>query len=326
MSSDETPNAPAPRDRRDAVREKAQQVRVRQSRARIARSVALASVVVAVVAAGAVGVTYAVSSSASKPTLSPENVSGDGFTVSAVAGVSMVAEDAGVADALAGAATATPTPEADAEETVEPTPEATARPAVDIRVYVDYLSTGSREFQLANVQQLSQWVEDGAAELTYYPVAMLTAKSNGTKYSLRAAGAAACVATHSPDAFFAFNQTLLNQQPNVEEDGYTDDELAVIAQASGVERPSVVRECIEEQSFVSWANSATERALEGLPDTDGVALTGTPTILVNGTPYVGALTDPKEFSQFVLTVASDTYYREAATPSPTPTSSGTPTP
>ncbi|WP_431778453.1 DsbA family protein [Microbacterium aurantiacum] len=324
MSSDETPNAPAPRDRRDAVREKAQQVRVRQSRARIARSMALASVVVAVVAAGAVGVTYAVSSSASKPLLSPENVSGDGFTVSAVAGVSMVAEDAGVADALAGEATASPTPEA--EETAEPTPEPTARPAVDIRMYVDYLSTGSREFQLANVQQLSQWVDEGAAELTYYPVAMLTAKSNGTKYSLRAAGAAACVATHSPDALFAFNHALLSDQPNVDEDGYTDTEIADIAQASGVESPAVVRECIEEQAFVSWANSATERALKGLPDTDGVALTGTPTILVNGTPYVGALTDPKEFSQFVLTVASDTYYREAATPSPTPTPTSTPTP
>ena len=69
-----------------------------------------------------------------------------------------------------------------------------------------------------------------------------------------------------------------------------------------------MRSCIEEQSFASWAKSATERALQGLPDTEDVALTGTPMVLVNGMPYVGALDDPKEFAQFVLTSASDAYY------------------
>ena len=200
-------------------------------------------------------------------------------------------------------------------------------PVVDIRVYVDYLSTGSHHFQVANVQQLSKWVSEDAATLTYYPVAMLTAKSNGTKYSLRAASAAACVATHSPDAFFAFNNALLTGQPEVDSDGYTDIELANMAQASGVESPKVVRSCIEKQAFASWAKSATERALQGLPDTQDGALTGTPMVFVNGEQYVGALDDPKEFAQFVLTSASDAYY---STPTPTPTAtpseSATPTP
>ena len=76
--------------------------------------------------------------------------------------------------------------------------------------------------------------------------------------------------------------------------------------------------CIEEQAFASWAKSATERALQGLPDTEDVALTGTPMVLVNGMPYVGALDDPKEFAQFVLTIASDAYYKTpTATPTPT---------
>ena len=89
-----------------------------------------------------------------------------------------------------------------------------------------------------------------------------------------------------------------------------------MAQASGVESPKVVRSCIEKQAFASWAKSATERALQGLPDTEDVALTGTPMVLVNGMPYVGALDDPKEFAQFVLTSASDAYY---STPTPTAT-------
>ena len=320
MSSDASPNAAAASERRDAVREKAQQVQARQSRARVIRGATIATTVIAIVAVAAVVVTWVVSSAASKPLLSPANVTDDGFVVTGVTGVGLVSEDLSNTGTLEG--TASPTPTAEPEPTPTPTP--TTQPDVDIRVYVDYLSTGSRDFQLANVQQLSKWVTEEAATLTYYPVAMLTSKSNGTKYSLRAAGAAACVATHSPEYFFAFNNTLLTQQPAVDSDGYTDSELADLAQASGIDSPKVIRSCIEDQSFASWAKTATERALDGLPDTDDIALTGTPMVLVNGTPYVGQLGDPKEFAQFVLTIASDSYYQE--TPAPTPTTTPTPTP
>ena len=311
MSSDESQNA-APSERRDAVREKAQQVKARQSRARLIRRTSLVAVAVAFVAVIAVVVTWTVSSSASKPTMSPAKGVDGGFVVTDVTGAG-VSADAGAGGLVEGEASTTP-------ET-EPTPTATPTeaPAVDIRVYVDYLSTGSREFQLANTKQLSEWVDDGAATLTYYPVAMLTAKSNGTKYSLRAAGAAACVAQHSPDYFFAFNDALLRQQPEVDSDGLSDEKLADLAQATGLDGPKAVRGCIEDQEYASWAKSATEQALKELPGTDGAALTGTPMVLVNGTQYVGKLDDPKEFAQFVLTIASDAYYKATPTPTPAPT-------
>jgi hypothetical protein len=319
MSSDESSNA-ATSERRDALREKAQLVKARQSRARLIRRASLAVVAVAVVVVAAVVVTWTVSSSASRPMMSPANVVDDGFMVTGVTGVGLAGGEADTSDAEASGAT----PSAEPTPAAEPTPTSTPaeEPAVDIRVYVDYLSTGSRDFQVANVQQLSEWVSEGAATLSYYPVAMLTAKSNGTKYSLRAAAAAACVAQNSPEYFFAFNNALLAQQPDVESDGYTDTELADLAIASGVDGPKVVRSCIENQSYVSWVRTATERALKELPGTDGVALTGTPMVLVNGTQYIGALDDPKEFAQFVLTVASDTYYK--STPTPTPTVTPTP--
>lgn len=324
MSNDESPNVPAERDRRHAVRAKAQQVQAQQSRAHIIRTTSIVTALVAVVAVVAVVVTWAVTSAASQPTLSPTNVTDDGFAVTTVKGVgsadeSVPIDDETAAQSLEAVPAKTPTPEP------TPTPEATEQPVVDIRVYVDYLSTGSHDFQVANVQQLAKWVSEDAATLTYYPVAMLTAKSNGTKYSLRAASAAACVATYSPDIFFSFNNTLLAEQPEVDSDGYTDVELADIAQARGVESPELVRSCIEEQAFASWAKSATERALQGLPDTKDVALTGTPMVFVNGIQYVGAVGDPKEFAQFVLTSASDAYYK-TPTPTATPSTSATPTP
>jgi len=43
-----------------------------------------------------------------------------------------------------------------------------------------------------------------------------------------------------------------------------------------------------------------------------VSLTGAPMVLVNGQPYVGALDEPQEFSQFVLTVSSELYLKTAA--------------
>ncbi|CAI7647302.1 unnamed protein product [Penicillium discolor] len=224
MSSDETPNVPAPRTSREAVREKAQKA--------------------------------------------------DGVVVTDIASA-----------AIAGTASATPEPEpseAGASET--PSPEPSAAGAVEVHVYVDYLSPDAGKFERANARLLAQWIEDGAATVSYHPVALLTASSNGTKYSLRSAAAAACVATHSPDQFYAFNHDLLDDQPD----------------------------------------EATTRALEGpLPGSDDLVLTAAPMIVVNGEAYVGALDDPQELSTFVMSVASEAYY-ESATPTPSPTATSAP--
>ncbi|MDM9220583.1 thioredoxin domain-containing protein, partial [Proteus mirabilis] len=141
---------------------------------------------------------------------------------------------------------------------------------------VDYLSPGAKQFQLTNAAQLSTWVDQKAVTLTYYPVAMLTAKSNGTKYSLRAASAAACVATYAPDTFFAFNSSLLAQQPDPDAAGPSDDELAVLATAAGSANPKPVQSCIKDEKYVSWVKDATDRALQGIPGTKGVTLKTTP--------------------------------------------------
>lgn len=321
MSPDDTTNAPTSRHRRDAVREKAQQVHARQSRVRLLRRSLLGVGLVAVIAAVAVVITWTVSSTASRPQLSPSNLTHEGgFTITALtaAGTSVGPEEQ--LTELSGEETpaaATPAPTA--------TPTASAAPVVKIDVYVDYLSPGAREWQIANSDQLTSWVNQGAATLAYHPVSMLTAKSNGTKYSLRAAGAAACVATHSPDRFFSYNQELLMRQPAVDSDGYSDVELADIAQAAGVTQPKLVRACIEDGSYVSWVKQSTENAVAGIPGAADLALTSTPMIVVNGQAYVGALDDAAEFSQFVLTSASDAFYKTQATPTPTPTDAPTPT-
>lgn len=318
MSSDETPNVPTPRNR-EAVREKAQQVHAKQSRARIMRRIIVG--VVAVVAVGAVGtaVAMAVTSTASKPTMSPSGMDDDGIVVNTApnVGVEEVPETP-----APGESAGEPTDEATTEPTPQPSETAAA---VDVHIYVDYLSPGAGDFERANARQLAGWINEDAVTVTYHPVSMLTASSNGTKYSLRSAAAAACVATYSPEQFYAYNHELLVDQPEVDTNGRSDVELADLAVAVGVDGPKVVRNCIENGDFASWAKEATSRALEGpLVGSKDLVLTSAPMIVVNGEAYVGSLKDPAEFSQFVLTVASDTEDGDATTPSPTPTATETP--
>lgn len=313
MSSDETPNVPTSRNSREVVREKAQKVHAQQSRARIMRRIILGAI--AIVAVGAIGtaVTLAVSAQVSKPQLTPTGMADDGILVSDISASTVSSEPV--------EAPAPDTTEATGE--AAPTPAPTTASTVDIHIYVDYLSPDAGEFERANARQLVNWIGEGAATVTYHPVALLTASSNGTKYSLRSAAAAACVATHSPAEFYAFNHDLLDDQPDMNTDGFTDSELADIAGAVGSDNVKSVRSCIEDQDYVTWAKEATSRALEGpLVGSDDLVLTSAPMIVVNGEAYVGALDDPSEFSQFVLTVASDAYY---STATPTPAPSETPT-
>jgi hypothetical protein len=314
----ETASTPTVQGRRDAVREKAQQVHVQQSRARVVRRSALAVGAVAAVAAVAVVVSWAIGAAASKPQLSPGSADQDGFVVTSISGAAAVTSPDD-------APTPSETPAA-AEPSATPAPAASTAP-VQIHVYVDYLSTPAREWQLANTTQLSSWVAEGAATLTYHPVSMLSAKSNGTKYSLRAASAAACVATYAPASFFAFNEDLLNRQPAVDSDGFSDKELADLALANGSDDPKRLRDCIETEAYASWVKAATERAVAGIDGSDGLSLGGPAMITVNNQEYVGKMSDPAEFSQFVLTTASGKSAKsQTATPSPTPTPSVSVTP
>lgn len=303
-SNDEndTSSAPVKRDAREAVREKAQQVHAQQQRAGLLRRVLIGAGIVAVLAVTGIGVSLAWSSAGDKPQLAPANMEQDGVVIDEVATASALS--APVEDPAAEAEASTSADEA------KPAP-------VEIRVYVDYLSVQSREFQQTNAAQLGEWAKQGAVTLSYHPVALLTAKSNGTKYSLRAANAGVCVATHSPDTFFTFNHELLTRQPEFDTDGFDNKALADKAIASGAEDPKAMRSCIEDGNYISWVQAATARALsEPLPGADGQKLTGTPTVLVDGKPYVGSMTDANEFAQFVLMLSSDAYYK--ATPSPTP--------
>ena len=80
----------------------------------------------------------------------------------------------------------------------------------------------------------------------------------------------------------------------------------MLAQA-GVTNLDVVK-CINDETFKQWVTDATARTNVGpIPNSDLPRVSGTPTVLVNGYQYPGAVNDAAAFAEFVSAVASGTY-------------------
>jgi protein-disulfide isomerase len=199
-----------------------------------------------------------------------------------------------------------------------------ASDVVAIEIYVDYFSPLGLAFEEANGEQISTWVDSGAVTLEVHPLAILDRVSQGTKYSTRAANAAACVANFAPDQFYDFHVGLLKAQPAEDSAGLTDKQLVQLTLDANVNSTTKIRGCIEAQTFRSWVADARARALTGpIPSSDVSAITDTPTVIVNGVQYDGAPNDAVAFSAFVVQAAG-TSFNENATPTPTPTATPAP--
>ncbi|WP_213815100.1 thioredoxin domain-containing protein [Glaciihabitans sp. dw_435] len=186
-----------------------------------------------------------------------------------------------------------------ADATPVPTDVTAKTTTANIVMYVDYLCPYCNQFETANSAQIESWVKAGTATLEIHPIAILDSSSLGTKYSTRAANAAACVANYDPNNFLAVSDALYASQPDEGTAGLTNDELISLVQGAGVTNTDVPA-CITKGTFGGWVTDETARALKGpLPNSTVAAVTGTPTVIVNGTQYDGSLTDATVFSDFV---------------------------
>lgn len=297
------PDDSRPGDVRAAAREKARQLRTsHQRRERRRRALIGGGITVGVIAVLAIVAVVLVG--AIRPTVpGPKNMASDGVLVGS--GLKVKTTTALKADAAP--VTSTPDPSGS---------------TVDIRIYADYLCKLCGDFQRTNLKQLEPLVKNGAVTVEMHPVAIYTSHSAGTKYSLRAANAAACVANYDPNAFWKFNASLFEKQPAEGGPGLSDDVLKKRAEASGASRTDDIDSCIDDGRFKSWVTTASDRALSGpIPNSDVKKMTNALLVLVNGKPYTGSLTSADDFKAFVLQAQGDQY---SSTATPTPTPSATP--
>lgn len=300
-------SSPTKNQRREATREKAKELRDAQRRRDIRNRIFLQGGLVLVIVAVIAGIAFVITSAIRPPTAGPSNMASDGIVV----GQELKAAPTSAIPAGA-----------------EPVPTKIDANVPNIRIYVDYLCPICGDFEKANAEQLATWAENGTATVEYHPIAILTGRSAGTQYSLRASNAAACVANYSPDSFFVFSTLLFDDQPEEGTEGHSDDDLTSIAKtalASGDETANAsaldsISKCIDDGTYKTWVQEATDRATtQPIPNSKLEKVKGTPTVLVNDKQYTGSITDPKEFQAFVLSVASETYAQSSATPTPTPT-------
>jgi protein-disulfide isomerase len=196
-----------------------------------------------------------------------------------------------------------------------------------IVTYIDFGCPFCNLFETTNSDQIEELVRSGSATLEVHPIEILDDRFLSSRYPSRAANAAACVAAFEPSSFLDVSDALFANQPQEGTAGLSNGEIIDVVKGAGVESGDV-ESCINNESYRGWVQLASERATEGpLPNTDVEAVTGTPTIIVNGVKYPGALDDPSAFQTFLASVIGMVEPgTDGSTPSPTPTPSPTSTP
>lgn len=159
-----------------------------------------------------------------------------------------------------------------------------------INVFVDYSCPACAQFESVYGELLRTWADNGTATVEYHILSFRDAQTGGTRYATRAGNSAACVAEHSPDTFFTYNDLLLRSQPVPPQSfELTDDQLVELVSASGAENVDLIQSCIEEETFSNWVSQATARAMSSGPlpvrNSEIPLVMGTPTVLVNGKEY-----------------------------------------
>lgn len=154
--------------------------------------------------------------------------------------------------------------------------------AVVVTVYADYMCPICGDFERINGPMLDELREAGEVVVEYQPVSILDRFAQGTRYSTRAATAAALVADRAPEAFVGFSTALFASQPAENTPGLSDEEIAELASAAGV--PQAIADTIADGSyldgdgsFVPWVAATTQVASR-----EFAPQFGTPTVLVDG--------------------------------------------
>lgn len=280
------PTRPTKLERREAARERARAAMAAQKK-RDARQKLFVRTGILVGILAFIAVVAVVIVTGIKPAgPGPRNMASDGIVV----GKGLVAERTSALDA--------------GEE-----PMATKTPTTDkvahIRLYSDFLCPNCGAFEKQNGDYIKGLVKSGGATIEYHPIAILDRASMGTKYSTRAANAAAAVANYSPDSYFAVNEALFANQPAENSEGLTDSRLkSLVAGVKGIKSLPAIKKAIDDREFAGWVADATSRAGDNaMQGSDLKKFIGTPTVIVNGKSWDGT---SQTFTEFVTAAISDT--------------------
>lgn len=145
---------------------------------------------------------------------------------------------------------------------------------VTVSVTEDFQCPACRQFETATGPVLAELMNSGQINVENHPIAFLD-RASSTKYSTRAANAAACVAQIDRDTWPAWKTAMFDNQPEEGGSGLTDDQIIALAADVGISSPDL-QPCITDQRYVDWVTATTDTAMNTIP--------GTPYVTVNGAP------------------------------------------
>jgi protein-disulfide isomerase len=152
-------------------------------------------------------------------------------------------------------------------------------PSVSVDVYFDYMCPYCGQFERANQLDLGDLLAEGKITVNFHVMSFLDEASNGTKFSTRAGNAALTVASKAPAAFMDFNEAMFANQPAEGTPGLSDQDIADLAARAGV--PEAVISALPAGDFNNAIAQSTQQ--------DFQVVTGTPTVLLNGTKFEGGI-------------------------------------
>jgi len=166
---------------------------------------------------------------------------------------------------------------------------------VVVDLYEDFMCPICHEFETATGPTIKQLISQNKVTVRYHPVSILDRASNGTKYSTRAAGAAAAAAVDGK--FTEYHDVLFANQPQENSDGLSNAKLIELGKSVGL--GDSFSTAVNNGTYESWAAKATETFTAR-------RYTGTPTIVVAGKKVEGpdhTLPTTEIFSQAVSQAA-----------------------
>jgi len=276
---------PTKNQRREAAREAARLEREKQKRRDRLRRWLIPTVSTLAILAIAAGIVWAFVSNQPAPqsAAGPRNMISDGILFTADDSGAVVPVETG---AIKPSGTPTPT---------EPEDDGLAH----IVTYVDFSCPGCKAFEEAYATSIDALVAAGVATLEVHPIAILDSRYAGSRYSTRSNNAGACVADLAPESVLDVMAAFYAGQPEEGTTGLTDKEIIDLVHGAGLVNDDVDA-CIEDELFVPWITSATERTTSD-PDlvVEGQPGFSTPTIVVNGVVWDRS-NDVMEFIQSAI--------------------------
>jgi protein-disulfide isomerase len=172
---------------------------------------------------------------------------------------------------------------------------AASSPVIDI--YEDFQCPICKMLEENVGPTIQQLADNGQAKVVYHIMSFLDLNLQNDS-SARATNAAGCA--QDQGAFVEYHKQVFENQPAVEGDGYTDEQLLNFGENAGVPDMGRFEECMKNDTFGGWVDRV-ERLGED------AQISGTPTVLVNGTRVDGgqAASAEEYWSNFIvnLTVA-----------------------